>query len=247
MRLFRFYNRFFSSSSSVQPTVQNHEYKHPPSSPISYATWRRFTKLNLLNYAAPLSSPPTSPTSTLSQNLSPKTPVDDTSSLYTLLSAPFNKLTNPETRFIGGHPVSYVGPEFPSSDSRHSYSQSDGNWSSGFGRTLHWPWGTSGIEHGPDESEVIADFKHDSRHEKKEEKIPRTNSSSDEALTPPSSTSPPAVDMGGLSPISGSRDNSPMRALRGSDDQDSDPYHTFVKKWCFAEGSPPALGGGILT
>jgi hypothetical protein len=115
-----------------------------------------------------------------------------------------------------------------------------------FGISLHWPW-DAGVERGPDESEVVSDFRpdDDEKNKKKEnnriedEKSSKSQftlssrgsaghgsgtssstNSSDEAPTPPSLSPPAKFHTGGLSPVFRSREGSPTSDSASSRLQD---------------------------
>jgi hypothetical protein len=218
----------------------------------SPTTSRRLSKLNLLNYAAPSSPPPLSPSlSHSSSSVTPLTsPVEDnaTSSLYSLLDSRSNCHSSPtnsrQPTIIGGQPVSFVSPDSTHMDHSRNPNR-NGYWSpprsfAGFGKiSLHWPWGSpSGIELGPDESEVIADFRRDAdvdvevRRTRAGSGTSSSTVSSDEAPTPPRRQD---------SPTNAGIDISVRKEgdMEGGLDADL-VYKALVQQWCFAEGSPPA-------
>ena len=103
-----------------------------------------------------------------------------------------------------------------------------------------------GVELGPDESEVVADFKPIEREHHEEVDGVITGD-----LGRRVRGSPPPVRSGGLT--TGKAENrslSPDHSLPISDgvlDRDS-VYKAFVRQWCFAEGPPaPLTGNGGLV
>jgi hypothetical protein len=99
--------------------------------------------------------------------------------------------------------------------------------------------GIVGVERGPDESEVLADF----RPIEEEEFLERAGIGRRVRGSPP-----PQV----RSSDSPSPDRDPLPPGGGGDDValDRDPvYKAFVRKWCFAEGPlhPPMGNGGLVV